>query len=273
MTKPKWYDFTIPREDEKFENLCTALKSWKAEKFVIGIETGGNTGYEHWQGRVVFKKPMTLAELLKLQIEAGVKPGHWTPTHVHNFDYCEKEGNFYRSWEGALAKYRDLELREWQKECIADVLGEQSERQCTVIVDYCGNQGKSYLAKHLVVKYGFAYVPAMPNFEDYMFMAMAHSSAKGFIFDLPRADTIQQKKAMWMAMETIKNGYLYDKRYEFREMWIEPPKMLVLCNEEPPKDMLSLDRWRIYYLYDRWNIGEPLLEGDLTDEIRERITS
>lgn len=257
MTAPKWFDFTIPRDDTKFENLCTALKNWKAERFVIGIETG-KTGYEHWQGRVQFRKPMTLTELLKLQIEAQVDPGHWTPTHVRNFDYCEKEGNYYRSWEGALARYRDLELKEWQKQCIAEVLGEQGERQVTVIVDINGNIGKSYLAKHMVVKYGFAYVPAMPNFEDYMFMAMAHDTAKGFIFDLPRADTIQQKKAMWMAMETIKNGYLYDKRYTFTEKWIEPPKMLVLANEEPPYETLSKDRWRIWTISDQWGI--PLLD-------------
>lgn len=257
MTQPKWFDFTAPRtNDNELETMIKAFKSWKAEKFVIGKETGKETGYEHWQGRVVFRKPMTMKELLKLSIEMGTKAPHWTPTHVKDFSYCEKEGNYYRSWEGALAKYRNIELREWQKMAIADVIGEQGDRQVTCIVDRIGNNGKSWLAKHLVIEYGFAYVPAMPNFEDYMFMAMAHENAKGFIFDLPRADTIQQKKAMWMAMETIKNGYLYDKRYSFREMWIEPPKMLVLCNEEPPTDMLSADRWRIWYITKRWGIDQ-----------------
>lgn len=255
MTAPKWYDFTAPKQGADFGHMCEVLKDWKAEKYVIGDEIGKDTGYEHYQGRVLFRKPMTMKEILQINIEWGV-PAHWSPTHVHNFDYCEKEGKYYRSWEGALAKFRDIELRPWQGQVIADLV-EQNDRQVTVVMGQ-GNDGKSWLAKHLVVKYGYAYVPAMPQFEDYMFMAMAHESAKGFIFDLPRADTIQQKKAMWMAMETIKNGYLYDKRYNFTEKWIEPPKMLVFCNEWPPLDVLTADRWRQYYIDSSW--GVPTLE-------------
>lgn len=249
MTAPKWYDGTCKASEISQESLISALKSWKADKFVIGHEFGHDTGYEHWQIRVVFKKPTTIEQLLKFNIENGVTC-HWTPTHVHDFAYCEKDGEYYRSWEGALGKYRDIKLKAWQGQAVAD-LCEQNDRQVTVIQSE-GNDGKSWLAKHLVVKYGYAYVPAMPNFEDYMFMAMAHPEAKGFIFDLPRADTIQQKKAMWMAMETIKNGYLYDKRYNFREMWIEPPKMLVLANERPPREVLTKDRWREYYIDYTW---------------------
>lgn len=251
MTEPKWYDGTCPQADITQESLITALKSAKADRFVIGNEIGSETGYKHWQIRVVFKKPTSLEQLLKFNVNNKCRC-NWAPTHVRDFDYCEKEGNYYRSWEGALAKYRDIELKPWQGQAIAE-LKEQNDRQVTVIVSE-GNNGKSWLAKHLVVKYGYAYVPAMPNFEDYMFMAMAHPEAKGFIFDLPRADTIQQKKAMWMAMETIKNGYLYDKRYNFREMWIEPPKMLILANERPPRDVLTRDRWREYYISTAWGV-------------------
>lgn len=255
MTEPKWYDGTLRKSDIKLEVLQTALKSIKAEKYVIGNEIGAD-GYEHYQMRVQFRKPTSLESLVKFNKQWGLTT-HWTPSHVRDFAYCEKEGDYIRSWEGALAKYRNLELRPWQGQLIAE-LSEQNERQVSVVVDEVGNNGKSYLAKHLVIKYGYCYVPAMPNFEDYMFMAMAHPDAKGFIFDLPRADTLQQKKSMWMAMETIKNGYLYDKRYSFKEMWIEPPKMVVFANENPPSEVLTKDRWRTYYISDTW--GLPTLE-------------
>jgi hypothetical protein len=98
----------------------------------------------------------------------------------------------------------------------------------------------------------------MQNFEDFMFMAMAHHNARGFIFDLPRADDIAKKKQMWMAIETIKNGYLYDKRYNFREMWIEPPKILVFANDNPPFESLSADRWKAYFIDDTFI--EPMLK-------------
>lgn len=247
MTAPKWWDFTIPAKDISREDLVKRFENAKADRFVIGHEVGTLTGYEHWQCKAHFRKPMSFEELKKY-----IGDWHREPSIVKDFSYCEKEGDYYRSWEGALAKYHDLKLLPWQEQVLAD-LRCQGERQCTTIIDREGANGKSWLSKHLVVKYGYAYVPAMPNFEDYMFMAMAHPNAKGFIFDIPRADNAEQAKAMWCAMETIKNGYLYDKRYTFTEKWIEPPKMLVFTNDKPPKTMLSADRWRTYELV---NFGE-----------------
>lgn len=252
MTAPKWWDITIPKGQMTTEMVVAMFENAKADKFVIGEEVGKLTGYEHFQCKAHFRKPYTLNELQKLFGQGN----HFEPSICKDFGYCEKEGKFYRSWEGALAPFHDIELRPWQGQVIADLM-EQNDRQVTVVMGK-GNDGKSWLAKHLVAKYRYAYVPAMPQFEDYMFMAMAHDGAKGFIFDLPRADTIQQKKAMWMAMETIKNGYLYDKRYEFKEKWITPPKMLVFCNEMPPEDVLTKDRWRKYIIDDSW--GVPTLE-------------
>lgn len=248
MTAPKWWDFTIPKKDVTKDELVKRFENAKADKFVIGEEVGKLTEYEHYQCKAHFRKPMTFEEL-----EKYIGKFYHQPSITKDFSYCEKEGKFYRSWQGALAKYHDIELLPWQGETIAE-LCDQNDRQITVVLDRNGNKGKSWLAKHLVVKYNFAYVPAMPNFEDYMFMAMAHPNADGFIFDIPRADNSEQCKAMWCAMETIKNGYLYDKRYTFTEKWIEAPKMLVFTNDKPPYTMLSEDRWRIYEIQrDKWD--------------------
>lgn len=253
MTAPRWWDLTIPKGVLETKHIVSLFERAKADRFVIGEEKGTITGYEHFQCKAHFRKPMTLNEMKTFFGEQA----HCEPSICKDFSYCEKEGKFYRSWQGALAQFHDIELRNWQKQVITD-LEMQNDRQVTVVKDEMGNNGKSWLAKHLVAKYNYAYVPAMPQFEDYMFMAMAHPNAKGFVFDLPRADTIQQKKAMWMAMETIKNGYLYDKRYEFKEQWREPPKMVVFCNEDVPVEVLSKDRWRRYYLTNTW--GDVTLE-------------
>lgn len=253
MTAPRWWDFTIPMDKISKDDLIKRFELAKADKFVIGEETGTLTEYKHFQCKAHFRKPYTLNELRKY-----IGEYHAEPSICKDFAYCEKEGHFYRSWQGALAKYHDLDLRPWQGEVVAE-LCDQGEREISVILDRDGNRGKSYLAKHLVVKYNFAYVPAMPNFEDYMFMAMAHPNAKGFIFDIPRADNSEQAKAMWCAMETIKNGYLYDKRYTFTEKWVEPPKMLVFTNDKPPSNMLSADRWRIFEIQrDKWENTDHL---------------
>lgn len=252
MTAPRWWDLTIPKGMMTTKMVADMFERAHSDKYVIGEEEGTLTGYKHFQCKGHFRKPYTLNEIKKI-FGDGI---HAEPSIVKDFSYCEKEGKFYRSWQGALATYNDIKLRPWQGETVADLL-EQGDRQVTVVIGE-GNNGKSWLAKHLVAKYNYAYVPAMPDFEDYMFMAMAHPNAKGFVFDVPRADTLKAKKAMWMAMETIKNGYLYDKRYEFKERWIEPPKMLVFANEEPPREVLTKDRWRTYYITNMW--GEEHLE-------------
>ena len=56
---------------------------------------------------------------------------------------------------------------------------------------------------------------------DFMAFAMAKPD-KAYIFDMPRTESVKQRKGMWSAIEQIKNGYLYDKRYQFRDMWIDP---------------------------------------------------
>lgn len=259
MTAPKWWDFTIPQKDISREDLTALFENAKADKFVIGKEVGKETGYEHYQVKAHFRNPMTFE-----QVEKHIGKWFHEPSITKDFSYCEKEGDFYRSWEGALAEFHDIKLLPWQGQVIAE-LKEQNNRQCSVIIDRKGGRGKTTLAKHLVAKYGYAYVPAMPSMEDYMFMAMAHPNAKGFIFDIPRADNAQQEKAMWGAMETIKNGYLYDKRYSFQEQWIKPPKMLVFTNEKPPKTMLSEDRWRIWEITKAWGKDVYMLEAWIDD--------
>lgn len=83
---------------------------------------------------------------------------------------------------------------------------------------------------------------------DYMAWALAHWNAGTFIIDLPKADTTKKENALWSAVEQMKNGYLWDKRHHWQERWIDPPGILVITNEEPPRLALSADRWDIGHL-------------------------
>lgn len=252
MTAPKWYDVTIPRWSISRDDLEQRLKTNKAEKYVIGSETGSLTDYEHYQCRVVFKKPMTLQELKKIS-----DVGHWSPTHVKDFEYCEKEGDFIRSWDGPLRKFKDLKLLPWQGQAVADLL-EQSDRQVTVIVDTEGNHGKSWLGKYLEANGMCDYCPVNSGeAKDYVAYCLGYK-AKGYVFDIPRADTDKARTQMWKAIEQIKNGCLYDGRYSPNKVWIDPPKILVFANDEPPQWALSKDRWRIYHI-ERWGDIDALV--------------
>lgn len=118
----------------------------------------------------------------------------------------------------------------------------------TVLIDECGNSGKTSLAKILTGRHEGAYCPPMDTPADYMGWALAHWNAGTFIIDLPKADTTKKENALWSAVEQMKNGYLWDKRHHWQERWIDPPAILVITNEEPPRLALSADRWDIGHL-------------------------
>lgn len=257
MTAPKWYDFTLSREKLKereldgFEKVGRLFENLGAERYVIGKEVGAD-GYEHYQCRVVFKTEKDEHHLHS--VFAGI--GHVSPTHVRDFRYCEKEGKFYRSWEKVLNKYTDIELRNWQGETVAD-LYEQGDRQITVIVDENGNTGKSVLTKYLVSNRICNIVPCLGDYKDMMRICMAKAGT-GYVFDMERTQDPKKAIGLWTAIESVKNGYLFEDRYNFKDMWIESPKILVLTNDMPPLESLSKDRWRIYTISNKW--GTPTLE-------------
>lgn len=253
MTEPKWWDCTLSREktfkdgrpnpwaERTTEELGAWLMEHGAERCVVGEETGAD-GYRHWQMRVVFKKEASMEKVYSI-----ISNGYWTPTHVRNFDYCEKEGCFWRSWEGALRRFQTIELYNWQRETL-ERLKTQGDRRVTVLIDTMGASGKTTLAKHITATHTGAYCPAMDEAKDYMAWALAHQTAKIFVLDIPKSDSRKKNADLWSAVEQMKNGYLWDKRHHWQEAWIDPPGILVITNEEPDRSLLSNDRWDIGYM-------------------------
>lgn len=242
MTDPKWWDATFPKNKCNFEKLIEIADA-QCERYAIGDEVGEG-GYEHYQARFVFKVGKELATI-RNQFAQACDCGHWSKTHVRDFEYVKKEGKFYCSWEGALRKFAMLELRYWQEQAQAQ-WDTQGEREIDVIWDEDGNKGKSYFSKYMEATHQADVCPVTDgDASNYIEYCLNHP-AKGYIFDVPRADTIKTKKAMWRAIEQIKNGLLYDRRYTSRKMWIEPPRIMVFSNELPDWDVLSPDRWRVH---------------------------
>lgn len=262
MTAPKWYDFTLSKEKslergfKSMENIGTMFEQLGADRYVIGEEIGEG-GYQHYQCRVVFKTEKDEQHLHK--IFAGW--GYVSPSHVRDFKYCEKEGRFYRSWEKVLNRFVDLDLLGWQKQIINE-LSQQNERQITVIVDPNGNNGKSYLTKFLVANRICNIVPCLGDYKDMMRICMAKAGT-GYVIDMERTQDPKKALGLWTAIESVKNGYLFEDRYNFRDMWIEPPKVLVLTNDNPPINALSRDRWQIFGITHQY--GTSMIEEVMCD--------
>lgn len=256
MTEPKWWDCTLSREQTfnngmpnpyytlKAPDIGKQLMEHGAERCVVGEEVGED-GYQHFQIRVVFKKPTSFEKVITI-----LPSGHWTETSEKgqlNFNYVEKEGNFWRSWEGALGRFMQLDMYPWQNEII-ERLKAQDDRRVMVIVDEYGNSGKTSIAFRLTAEHLGAYCPEMEDCKDYMAWALAHQTAQCFCLDIPKAGDVRTDRAIWKAVEQMKNGYLWDKRHHWQEAYIMPPKILVLTNDTPDKSLLSRDRWDIGYI-------------------------
>lgn len=263
MTQPKWWDATIKKESVDLSKLMETLDE-ECDRYVIGEEVGKD-GYEHYQVRMVCKKPKELSTVHNMLARSNPTYAGWispTSREGRNFNYCEKEGRFIRSWEKALRRFATIELDDWQAQ-LQEIWKHQNERQVDVLYDPQGAIGKTYFSKYMVATHQAEYVPPIGDAMDLMAFAL-EKPAKAYIFDMPRCESVKQKKGMWSAVEQIKNGFLYDKRYKFRSMWIEPPRVLVMCNELPEMDTLSQDRWRIYHT-EKWGDTRVLLPYEVTE--------
>lgn len=260
MTDAKWWDFTCPEDKASSDEELIERLDQLCDRYVFGHEVGKENGYRHIQGRVVFKVGKELATIKKQTCE-WLPSAHWCKTHVRNFDYCEKEGNYVRSWEGALRKYALITLRPWQEEAL-DLWENQNDRQILCITDYIGNRGKTFFSKYMEATHRADVCPVTDGeASNYIEYCLNHP-AKGYIFDVPRCDTIKGKKNMWKAIEQIKNGLLYDRRYTSRKMWIDPPKIMVFANELPDRENLSADRWQLYGITDYGPQADILIQAE-----------
>ena len=174
MTTPKWWMITIPKHVVEIENLKILLDQ-VCEDYVIGEEVGEQTGYEHFQVKICLKGDIRYNQAALYNALLGA---HWEPARVRDYSYCEKEGNFWRSWEKPLWKYIDAELRGWQKKVLEHVR-KQDDRQITVVLDRDGATGKSFLTGYLQVHHIAEVLPSMDNHKDLMRVAMQKSTPKG----------------------------------------------------------------------------------------------
>lgn len=251
MTEPTWWDATIPMSLYPNADIVkTFFESMGGDRWAFGEEVGKETGYKHWQARIVFKKPKSLSELCKAM--HGV---NWQPTHVRDFDYVEKEGHYYRSWESALDKYKNLKLKPWE-EHIKILLDNQSDREILILVDEKGGLGKTTYAKYLVSNHIMEYIPQMNSPKDYMHVAYAKKNANGYVIDLCMGQNFHKKfdgnwqATFFNALEQMKNGFLYDERNNWKECWTDSKKILVLMNQYPERGHIADDRMRVVHVVD-----------------------
>lgn len=251
------YDFTLKEEgvvlDELKEYLGKLCKKW-----CFQLEEG-KSGYVHYQGRVSLKVKLRLLSLCNKTKDWGF---HWSVTSNDSVDndfyvtkedtrrggpWCDKDIKIPR-------QVREIvELYPWQK-YIVDHSKDWDTRTINVVIDSIGCNGKSILTAYMCTKGLARKVPALNNFKDVMGMVLCMPESRCYLVDMPRAQNKENIEEFYSAIESLKDGHVWDCRYSYKERWMDCPNVWVFSNRMPDRSLLSADRWKF------WKIRKECLE-------------
>lgn len=97
---------------------------------------------------------------------------------------------------------------------------------------------------------------------------------KYFMMDLPR--TCEDNMSIYHILENIKDGSITCTKYDGRFLMFRPPHVVIFANWKPKYTKMSLDRWKIYNIFDDYIVEENInrtniLGYDQYDELESII--
>lgn len=240
----KYWAFTFNNyEKEHLEIIFEGLKNFrKIDKFIFQEECGEN-GTRHLQGHVELKSRARWSEF-KLPKEI-----HWEP--VRNLEasrnYCQKEktraGKIF--FFGFSKPIKIIEkLFPWQEQIVKICESEPDERTVHWIFSEDGCKGKTSLTKYLAVTKKALCCSSGKSNDIINFIFKSDLDESNIvIFDLAR---IAKDNISYEALEKIKDGMIFNTKYETGSKIFNAPHVFVFANGLPKVENLSIDRWKIY---------------------------
>lgn len=275
------FDFTVYKNHNEWgldsAKLITELRQW-CKKWTFQLEKCPTTDRLHFQGRChLFSKKRESEIASQCTFKA-----HWTPTcdAVHqgqNFNYVMKaDSRIEGPWIDTeyeeppvltrqLVNFTQHEKRPWQKQ-VEEWCGELDDRSIKLIFDEIGNSGKSIMSEYLEYQ-GLAFeIPPLKDMEDIMQFCMSFKSQKVYLIDMPRAMKKDKLCGFYSGLESLKNGYVYDKRYAAKRRRFDRPQVVVFTNVMPEWSYMSKDRWEPWvmqpdYSLKRFDFGDSEAPG------------
>lgn len=231
-----------------------------AKKWCFQLEKGEESDYLHWQIRISLFKKKRLSELKTLLDNKEWAGYHLSPTSRGGMDslYCMKlDTRVQGPWcdkdpepKYVQKRFRDPVMRPWQakleKELLA-MLNEGGDRHILMVEDE-GNQGKSWFKGYMMMtRDDVVILPSTlekPN-EMMEYLCSLKEIEQGWtgiiMMDVPRATSPKHWFALAAGLETIRQGFLHDKRYRTANKIIEPPQICCFMNAKPPKNCMTSD--------------------------------
>lgn len=226
----------------------------KTNLICYGMEVG-HLGTPHLQGYIEFKNPKkfsTVKNLLGERCHFEKARG----TRQQNIVYCKKDGCFFSNFPIPLKQqilesdYEKVKWYAWQQDIIDlhDMIPDK--RKIYWIVDHTGNNGKSFLARYLVLTQKVLLVGGKRQDVFYQVQKRLENEDdpdpfKMVILDVPRHG---KDHVCYGTLETLKNGLIVSSKYEGGTFVFPIPHVVVFANHEPDMSMFSADRWVIKFL-------------------------
>lgn len=250
----KYWCFTLNNYTKEEKETLETLLIKRGDTYIIGEEIGEGSQTPHLQGYVESKTKIRPIEIYKN------KRIHWEKrkgTKEDNIKYCSKDGKVTKSKdivvEPTLEQKKILlgiptKLYKWQQKVYDMVKCPPEKRVIHWYSDKKGNTGKTMLAHLLVLEFDTLILTGSCGDCLYAATEFVHShdpfnSKFIFIFHFTRT---QEEYVSYQALESIKDGLWFSRKYESKMVQIPSPHVLVFANFEPDITKLSIDRWRIH---------------------------
>jgi len=260
-------------------------QDWINHKYIFEEEICPETKRPHLQGWINHVNPVSFSAFIKKWKGIHVKEQYAKAKDYHNIGYCSKDhfrcgNNLYTNLDikyvkecydkynaeqelkektkhkGKLQdilKQKALDLLskkleepyEWQKDILSLIEEEPNDRTIHWYWSSEGAKGKSTLANYIILKYNGLSIPSKAS-DAYHAIIKAITEQdiepKIIIIDVPRSSLGYLN---YQAIENIKNGLITSGKYEGGMVAYPPPHVIVFANEEPDKEKMSNDRWKI----------------------------
>ena len=245
--------------------------------------------YEHYQGRISLIKKKRKSELLSLLYENDflLANAHWRPTTnncMGNIFYCVKiDSRVAGPWTDMDEKPMKIpiqikmikELYPYQQEIIDRAKYCWSSRSINVLYDPAGCKGKSTLATYCGCHKIGRKIPCLNNYLDIMQCIMSMPISGLYFIDMPRAINKYKLVEFYAGIEDIKNGFCFDTRYKYTELYFDSPEIWLFTNVLPDTNMLSKDRWVVWSIQNNelflYNNGEFKKGPDIVYPVEEEV--
>lgn len=248
--------WSVPHNPENLAILTDFLRN-HADKWVFQAEyTPDNPHYQAYYHTKDRQRPKAMARAQNATM-SGINIQHASTNGIDVLkSYCMKSlSRVEGPWaDKKIYLGKDLWPLErmpiWQRELLDKLSVPPNDRTMYWIFDPKGNNGKTKFLKTLVYRHdavGLGY----GNSVDVLNLVSKFPGKSTYCWNLTRAKPANLSELdLYSAMESVKDGFFINLKYETTQVLMDPPHVVVLANHLPKFHHISPDRWEVYHIVE-----------------------